>query len=103
MEHGYVSLVPVQFDLTNYELKTKLEKTVEVIMLRKDNLKLGIILGLIAPLLSSSFTISLPSIPGRFDLSEFLGYLKDYKSLLTGVSSISLIANAVLFHQYILI
>ena len=27
LEHNYVSVVPVQFDLTNYELKTKLEKT----------------------------------------------------------------------------
>lgn len=27
LEHKYVSAVPVQFDLTNYELKTKLEKT----------------------------------------------------------------------------
>lgn len=27
LEHNYVSLVPVQFDLTNYVLKSKLEKT----------------------------------------------------------------------------
>jgi 5'-nucleotidase len=27
LEHNYVSLVPVQFDLTNYGLKTKLEKS----------------------------------------------------------------------------
>jgi 5'-nucleotidase len=27
LEHNYVSLVPVQFDLTNYVLKTKLEKS----------------------------------------------------------------------------
>jgi 5'-nucleotidase len=27
LENGYVSVVPVQFDLTHYELKTKLEKT----------------------------------------------------------------------------
>jgi 5'-nucleotidase len=27
LEHNYVSVVPVQFDLTNYVLKTKLEKT----------------------------------------------------------------------------
>ena len=26
LDHNYVSVVPVQFDLTNYELKTKLEK-----------------------------------------------------------------------------
>lgn len=27
LKHGYVSIVPVQFDLTNYELKKKLENT----------------------------------------------------------------------------
>lgn len=27
LQHNFVSVVPVQFDLTNYELKTKLEKT----------------------------------------------------------------------------
>jgi 5'-nucleotidase len=27
LEHNYVSVVPVQFDLTNYNLKTKLEKS----------------------------------------------------------------------------
>ena len=27
LEHNYVSVVPVQFDLTNYVLKTKLEKS----------------------------------------------------------------------------
>ena len=27
LEHNYVSVVPVQFDLTNYALKTKLEKS----------------------------------------------------------------------------
>ena len=27
LEHNYVSVVPVQFDMTNYVLKSKLEKT----------------------------------------------------------------------------
>ena len=27
LEHNYVSVVPVQFDLTNYTLKSQLEKT----------------------------------------------------------------------------
>ncbi len=27
LNHNYVSVVPVQFDLTNYKLKEKLEKT----------------------------------------------------------------------------
>jgi 5'-nucleotidase len=31
LEHNYVSVVPVQFDLTNYTLKTELEKTWDVL------------------------------------------------------------------------
>ena len=27
LKNNYVSIVPVQFDMTNYDLKTKLEKT----------------------------------------------------------------------------
>jgi hypothetical protein len=33
--------------------------------------------------------------------SEFMGYLKQYKSVLTGVSSVSMMANAVLFTFYV--
>jgi len=31
LEHNYISVVPVQFDLTNYKLKTELEKTWDVL------------------------------------------------------------------------
>ena len=31
LEHNYVSVVPVQFDLTNYKLKKELEKTWDVL------------------------------------------------------------------------
>ena len=31
LEHNYVSVVPVQFDLTNYKLKKELEKNWDVL------------------------------------------------------------------------
>lgn len=67
---------------------------------KKDNLKFGIVFGLIMPLLAMlvyywwNFGHLIP-------LSEYFFYLKTNKSLLTGVSSICLVANAVLFTIYI--
>ena len=43
LANNYVSVVPVQFDLTNYVLKAKLEKNVATFILKRDNLKLGFI------------------------------------------------------------
>lgn len=73
----------------------------ETVMLKKDDLKLGVVLGFVAPIfgLIVYYFISFYSLKVGF--LEFLGYLKQYKTLLTGVSSISLIANAVLFTIYI--
>jgi 5'-nucleotidase len=31
LEHNYISVVPVQFDLTNYTLKKELEKTWDIL------------------------------------------------------------------------
>ena len=70
-------------------------------MLRRDNLKLGIILGLIAPILGLIIYYFVAFYTRKVSFMEFLHYLKLYRSLLTGVSSISLVANAVLFTIYI--
>lgn len=67
---------------------------------KKDNLKFGILLGILGPLLAMlvyyfwvfSRTIS---------LSEYFYVLSTNKQLLTAISSISLLANAVLFTIYI--
>ena len=67
---------------------------------KKDNLKFGILLGILGPLLAMliyyfwvfSRTIS---------LSEYFYVLGTNKQLLTAISSISLLANAVLFTIYI--
>ena len=67
---------------------------------KKDNLKFGILLGILGPLLAMllyyfwvfSRTIS---------LSEYIYVLGTNKQLLTAISSISLLANAVLFTIYV--
>ena len=67
---------------------------------KKDSLKFGILLGILGPLLAMlvyyfwvfSRTIS---------LSEYVYVLGTNKQLLTAISSISLLANAVLFTIYV--
>lgn len=70
-------------------------------MLKKDNLLLGIILGFLAPILGLLLYYFIVFMPRHVSFSDYLLYLRQLKSLLTGVSSISLIANALLFTVYI--
>ncbi len=70
-------------------------------MLKKDNIRLGIALGILAPILGMLVYYLVALMPRHVPFSEYLGYLKQYRSLLTAVSSISLVANAVLFTIYI--
>ncbi len=70
-------------------------------MFRKDNLGFGILLGFLAPLLGMLLYYFVEFYTRNVSFVEYLGYLKRYKSLLTGVSSISLVANAVIFTVYI--
>ena len=69
-------------------------------MFKKDNLKLGIAIGLVAPLLAMILYYYW-NFSRAMTLSEYLGLLVTNKPLLTGVSSISLIANAICFTIYI--
>ena len=69
--------------------------------MKKDNLLFGIIAGFIAPVFGLIIYYFLVFYRQNVGFMEFLGYLKQYKSLLTGVSSIALVANAVLFTIYI--
>ena len=67
---------------------------------KKDNLKFGILLGVLGPVLAMviyyfwvfSLTIS---------ISEYFYVLRHNLQLLTAISSISLLANAILFTVYI--
>jgi tryptophan-rich sensory protein len=69
-------------------------------MFKKDKTTLGIVLGLLAPI-AAMFMYYAIMLGNKISLSEFFYYLRTNKSLLTGVSSVSLIANAVLFTIFI--
>ena len=62
-------------------------------MLKRDDLKFGILLGFLAPIagMITYYFVSFYTRDVRF--SEFLLFLKTNKALLTGVSSISLVAE----------
>ena len=67
---------------------------------KKDNLKFGIVIGLIAPLLAMVIYYYW-NFSRAMSISEYLYLLRTNKTLLTGVSSISLVANALFFTIYI--
>ena len=67
---------------------------------KKDNLKFGILLGILGPLLAMLlyyFWVFSRTI----GLSEYIYVLIHNKQLLTAISSLSLLANAILFTVYI--
>ena len=70
-------------------------------ILKKDNLKLGIVLGFLAPALGMLGYYFFKFRPLNITLQEFWMLLMDNRSFLTGLSSIALIANAILFTVYI--
>jgi len=73
---------------------------VEIVIFKKDNIRLGIGYGFIAPVIAM-FLYYYIVFANKITLSEYFFYLRTNKTLLTGVSSISLIANAVLFTIFI--
>ena len=68
-------------------------------MLKKDNLRLGLILGFLSPVLG--FFIYYLVKFRLFSFQEFLQLIGAQPSLLTGVISLSLITNAVIFTLYV--
>ena len=72
----------------------------EIVIFKKDNLKLGIVYGFIAPFVAM-FLYYIIVFADKINLSEYLFYMRTNKTLLTGVSSISLVANAILFTIFI--
>jgi len=73
---------------------------VEIVIFKKDNLKIGIGIGLVAPLLAMILYYYW-NFSRAMTISEYFNLLVTNKPLLTGVSSISLIANAIFFTIYI--
>jgi hypothetical protein len=70
------------------------------LIFKKDNLKFGILLGILGPLLAMLlyyFWVFSRTI----QLTEYFYVLRTNKQLLTAISSISLLANAILFTIYI--
>lgn len=68
-------------------------------MLKKDHLRLGLILGFLSPVLG--FFIYYQVKFRLFSFQEFLQIIRTQPSLLTGIISLSLIANAIVFTIYI--
>ena len=66
---------------------------------KKDNLRLGLALGLIGPLLGLVvvYFIKFPS----YSFKEFLDYFMHDNRMITSIGSLSLLANAILFTIYV--
>ncbi len=67
---------------------------------KKDNLKFGVLLGILGPLLAMVLYYFY-NFSGTISFGEYFYVLRTNKPLLTAISSISLLANAVLFTIYI--
>lgn len=68
-------------------------------MLKKDDLRLGLILGFLAPI-AGIFGYYFWKFR-LFTLNEFFQVLNMQKSLLSGIISVALVANAIVFTIYI--
>ena len=68
-------------------------------ILKRDNLKLGLVLGLIGPALGLVVVYFMKF--SSYSFMEFLDYFFNTKSLITSVGALCLLANAVLFTIYI--
>lgn len=70
-------------------------------ILKNDHLRTGLILGFLAPILGMLGYYFYKFYPNNVTLSEFWMLLKQNRSFFTGLTSIALIANAVLFTIFI--
>ena len=68
-------------------------------ILKKDNLKLGLVLGLVGPVLGLIIVYFLKF--SSYGFLEFLDYFFNTRGLITSVGALCLLANAVLFTLYI--
>jgi hypothetical protein len=73
---------------------------VEIVILKKDNLRFGLILGLVAPILSLLVYYFIKFYP-TYSVGEFLYYMRTNKALITAISVPCLVLNIVLFTFYI--
>jgi hypothetical protein len=73
---------------------------VEIVIFKKDNLRLGLVLGLIAPILSLFVYYFVRFYP-TYSFREFMGFIRSNKSQVTAISVPCLVLNIVLFTVYI--
>ncbi len=68
-------------------------------ILKRDNLKLGLVLGLVGPVLGLIIVYFLKF--SSYDFMDFLDYFFNDSKLITSIGALCLLANAVLFTIYI--
>jgi hypothetical protein len=69
--------------------------------LKKDNLRLGLALGLIGPLLGLIVVYYAKKFNTSYSFREFLDYFMNDNRMITSIGSLSLLANAILFTIYV--
>ena len=67
---------------------------------KKDNLRLGLVLGLVAPILSLVVYYFVKFYP-LYTVKDFFGFMQSNKSQITAISVPCLVLNIVLFTVYI--
>ena len=72
----------------------------EIVILKKDNLRLGLLLGLIAPVISLVIYYLVKFYPA-FTVGDFFYFIRTNKSQITAVSVPCLVLNIALFTIYI--
>jgi hypothetical protein len=73
---------------------------VEIVILKKDNLRLGLLLGLVAPLVSLVIYYFVKFYPS-FTVREFFYFFQTNKQQITALSVPCLVLNIALFTLYI--
>jgi hypothetical protein len=73
---------------------------VEIVIFKKDNLRFGLLLGLVAPILSLIVYYFIKFYP-TFSVGDFFFFIRTNKSQITAVSVPCLMLNIVLFTFYI--
>jgi hypothetical protein len=73
---------------------------VEIVIFKKDNLRLGMVLGLVAPIISLVIYYFVKFYP-VYPFKEFLNFVRSDKSQITAISVPCLVLNIALFTIYI--
>ena len=72
----------------------------EIVIFKKDNLRLGLVLGLVAPIISLIIYYFVKFYP-TFSMRDFFDFMRTNKSQITAVSVPCLVLNIALFTYYI--